>query len=302
MNRTQGKIEVSAVVVNYNDKVHLKECLASLERSSRNRTLEMIIVDNDSSDGSQEFIKSHFPRVKLISNRDNRGFAIASNQGIRESQGEFLLFLNTDTILQSEALGLMLDEMKIDLELGAVGPALLRGKNRYQVSFGNKVNFWSELIQKGFFNFYDKIRLKHDKGKREVGWLSAACLMVRRKALEEANFFDENFFLYFEDIDLCFKLRQEGWKLLYLPKAQVFHKGGSTTSSLAITSRYEYRKSQLYFYRKHNSKFSHLLLRVYLFLNFSLLFLLSFLSEEREAKDKKKFFKLLRSQKSKNRE
>jgi len=298
----EGKSEVSAVVVNYNDKIHLKECLASLEGSSHITPLEIIVIDNNSSDGSQEFIKSHFPRVKLIGNRENRGFAKASNQGIEQSQGDFLIFLNTDTILPPEPLSLILHEMKTNPEVGAVGPALSKGKNRYQVSFGKRMNFWSELVQKGIFNLYYRIRLKHTREKREVGWLSAACLMARRKALEEVNFFDENFFLYFEDIDLCYRLRQKGWMQLYLPQAQVFHKGGATTSSLAITSRYEYRKSQLYFYHKHNSKFSLFLLRVYLFLNFSFLFLFSFLAQDEKGRVKKDFFKLLRSLNSENRE
>lgn len=283
------------VLVNYNDKVHLRECITSIEESIRRFPLEIIVVDNNSSDGSQRFIKSHFPRVKLICNKENKGFAKANNQGIIQSQGDFILFLNTDTVLLPGALSLLLQETEANPEVGAVGPALFKGKNNYQVSFGKKVNFWSELFQKSFFNFYYRIRLRQSREGREVGWLSAACLLARREALQEANFFDERFFLYFEDIDLCYRIKEKGWKLRQIPQARVFHKGGATTSSLAITSRYEYRKSQLYFYRKHNSQVSVFLLRVYLFLNFSLLYLFSSLAKDEEGRDIKEFFQLLKS-------
>lgn len=302
MNKVEGTNEVSVILVNYNDKVHLRECLASLDESVRLFALKIIVVDNNSSDGSREFIKNDFPRVRLIGNAENMGFAVANNQGIKQSQGDFILFLNTDTVPPAEALSLLLQEMRANPELGAIGPALFKGKNNYQVSFGKKVNFRAEIIQKGFFNHYFRLRLKKAGKKREVGWLSAACLLARRKALEEANFFDENFFLYFEDIDLCYRIRKNGWKLRHLPQAKVFHKGGATTSSLAITSRYEYRRSQLYFYRKHNSRTSFFLLRFYLFFNFSLRFLFSFLAKDEEGRSSKEFFRLLKNQKSENRE
>jgi GT2 family glycosyltransferase len=102
-----------------------------------------------------------------------------------------------------------------------------------------------------------------------VGWLSAACLLVRRKALEEAGCFDENYFLYFEDIDLCYKMRQAGWTLRFLPQEHIIHIGGTSTSAVKNSSRYHYRKSQIYFYRKHNSRLSQGLLRIYLWLNFT---------------------------------
>lgn len=300
LNKSEEKPEVSVIFVNYNDKVYLKECLSSLEESALHFRLELIVVDNNSSDGSQEFIRSHFPRVKLICNSENKGFAKASNQGIRESQGDFLLFLNTDTIVSSEALSLLLQEIKANPQVGAVGPALLKGENQHQVSFGRRVSFGSEFLQKSLFNPYYKLMLKHSRKKKEVGWLSAACLLAKKDVLEEVYMFDENFFLYFEDIDLCLRIREKGWKLVYIPQAEVFHKGGATTSSLVVSSRHEYRKSQLYFYQKHNSRGSLFLLRIYLYLNFCLLFLFSSLGKSGELRRKRDFFELLKNFKGKH--
>jgi GT2 family glycosyltransferase len=257
--------------------------------------LEIIVVDNNSQDGSRELVKNQFPRVKLIQSRENLGFGKANNLGIFESSAEFILLLNVDATLNADALDVLLLEMKKNSRIGGLGPALQSGPASYQVSFGNRVDFFSELVQKGFYNLYYKNRLKAELRKREVGWLSAACLLIRKKALEEAGCFDENFFLYFEDIDLCYRIRSRGWKLLLLPQARVTHIGGTSTSAAKGFSRYQYRKSQLYFYRKHNSRASYNLLRVYLWLNFSLLFFSLQRKKTGDSVGKKDFFCLLKS-------
>jgi len=257
-------IELSVVLVNFNDRPHLGECLSSLENTSGSLPYEIIVVDNDSADGSPVYIARNFPSVKLIANNVNVGFARANNQGIRESRGAFILFLNTDTAVQPGALTRMLEELRSDAKVGAVGPALLAGRNSYQVSFGGRVNFFSELLQKAVLNPYYKFALRWSRKKRRVGWLSAACLLVRREALLDAAGFDEDFFIYFEDIDLCYRIKKAGRTLVYLPQAKVLHVGGATTSTRLAAGRFEYRKSQLAFYDKHNSKASRLLLRLFL--------------------------------------
>ena len=261
--------ELSVILVSFNDRIHLEKCLQSLKGFPPGVDLEIVLVDNNSSDGSPDLVKNKFPEVKLLCAGDNLGFAKANNLGISASAGEFVLFLNSDTIVTDQALAVLLDEMKGNPSLGAAGPALLSGQETYQVSFGKKVDFFSEFIQKGFFNFYYAKTLKSNQKVRDVGWLSAACLLVRRTALEEAGCFDENYFLYFEDIDLCYKIRQKGWILRLCPQAQIIHIGGTSTSAVKNSSRYHYRKSQIYFYRKHNSRLSQALLRVYLWMNFN---------------------------------
>jgi GT2 family glycosyltransferase len=262
--------ELSVILVSHNDRVHLDRCLRGLREESLPVETEIIVVDNSSSDGSPEMVRKLFPEITLLENEENVGFGKANNRGIAEASGEYLLFLNADTSVEAEALRCLLEGIRKRPGTGAVGPALLSGADAYQVSFGRTVDFFSEVFQKGFWNLYWPHRLKHDLTEREVGWLSAACLLVRRTALDEAGHFDEGFFLYFEDIDLCYRIRRKGWRLVFLPQAKVGHLGGTSTSTAKRFSRYHYRRSQLYFYRKHNSRTSLRLLRAYLWMRFAL--------------------------------
>lgn len=294
MKSAEGAPELSVVLVNYNDRIHLKECLSSLTDTVKDISFEVIVIDNQSSDGTSEWIHEHAPRVRLTINTENVGFARANNQGIQESRGEYILFLNTDTILQPQAVAILLEELRSRRSIGAVGPALLCEKNTFQVSFGQKVSFLREIIQKMVLNPYYRIRLKRRATQRQVGWLSAACLLVRKDVLEEVGRFDEKFFLYFEDIDLCIRIGKKGYVLEYLPQARVYHLGGASTEGLKLFSRYHYRKSQIYFYRKHNSKAAITLLRLYLRINFILLLGWGYFKGAADMKERRVFKGLLR--------
>lgn len=289
----EKKPELSVILINYNDKDNLKECLLSLQEHLSPSLAEILVVDNSSSDGSVDFLQQHFPEVRLICNSENVGYARANNQGIRESRGKYILLLNTDTVVYPYTLNVLLEEIKANVRAGAAGPLLFSRSGECQVSFGRKVSFWGELLQKGFLNAYFKSKLKRSKKKREVDWLSGACLMSRRDVLEEAGLFDGSFFLYFEDIDLCTRIRQKGWTLIFQPQARVLHKGGASTSNKRLLSRFHYRKSQLYFYRKHNSRASLFFLRVYLRLIFFVLWALAFGKRREDREMRRKFWTLL---------
>ncbi len=261
---------LSIILVNYNDRAHLRACLSSLAPALGDGQPEIIVVDNHSTDGSPEMVESSFPRVRLVREEENLGYARANNIGIRAGRGDFLLFLNTDTVAPEGSLAALLSALESQPDAGAIGPALRR-RSGYQVSFGKEVNFFAELWQKFVRNPYFKIALRFSRRVRETGWLSGACLLARRRAVEEAGLFDERFFLYFEDIDLCRRMRKMGFKLWFDPRVEVFHEGGAVTSRLKWRSRLEYRRSQLYYYRKHASRASLFLLTCYLKLNFFLL-------------------------------
>lgn len=263
--------ELSVIVVNYNDRKNLGLCLSSIQEEAKGIDFEALVVDNGSTDASPEYVALNFPWVKLITNGQNTGFARANNLGLKESNGEFILFLNTDAVICPKALALLLSEIKKDASIGVVAPALLTGERSHQVSFGRRVDFFSELVKKCFWNAFQGIKLKIWSRRENVRWVSAASMLARRRALEEAGGFDENFFLYFEDIDLCYRIKELGWKVVYDPRARVYHQGGSSTSAQKARSRLEYRKSQVYFYRKHNSAVSLFLLGLYLRLDFWLL-------------------------------
>jgi len=260
-------MELSVIIVNFNDRPHLNACLAAVRNQAPAEGLEIIVVDNASTDGSREWIAEAFPDVRLIANPRNLGFSAANNLGARAAGGAFLLFLNTDTVVSEGSLTGLVAKLKADPAVGAAGPALLQGPDSYQVSFGRSVNFAAQFWQRHVLNPYHKARQKKGGKETAVGWLSAACLLCRRTAFEAAGGFDERFFIYFEDIDLCYRMSKAGWKLLHVPSVRIFHEGGATTAPRAADSRLEYRRSQLYFYRKHNSRASFRLLRIYLALN-----------------------------------
>lgn len=255
---------LSVILVSYNSLAPLRSCIPSLLKAIPEKEKEVIVVDNNSEDGSREFIRRCHPGIKLIANSRNIGFGAANNQGAAEAHGEFLLFLNPDTVVYSDALVRLLTALKSDQKQGASGPALIQPKAKFQVSFGGRVHFFSEMIKKLGGNFLLSRWSKRRRTAKNVEWLSGACLMVRRDAWNQVSGFDENFFLYFEDIDLCCRLRDKGWKLRYIPSARVFHYGGVSAESAPMENRIHYRSSQLRFYRKHNRGFSRSCLKLYL--------------------------------------
>jgi len=261
---------LSIILVNYNDRANLPACLSSLGPALGEGQPEIIVVDNHSTDGSPELVDSSFPGVRLIRETENLGYARANNIGIRAGRGDYLLFLNTDTVMPEGSLAALLSALETRPDAGAVGPAL-RSRAGYQVSFGKEVSFFAELWQRFVRNPYFKISLRFSRRARETGWVSGACLLARRKAVEQAGLFDERYFLYFEDIDLCRRMRNLGFQIWFDPRIEVFHAGGAVTSRQMWRSRWDYRRSQLYYYRKHASRASLFLLTCYLKVNFFLL-------------------------------
>ncbi len=259
--------ELSVILVNFNDRSHLAACLESVRAAAEGLSAEVILVDNHSEDGSPGFVRDAFPWVKLIVNDRNLGFAKANNAGFRASTGRFVLFLNTDTVVPPGSLAGLLDELKRRPQAGAIGPALVREDSRYQVSFGGDIGFFAELRQKLLLNPYYALALRYSRRVRPVGWLSGACLLARRDAVGAAGLFDENFFIYFEDIDLCRRVRDLGLELIFDPAVKVLHLGGATTARRKWRSRLHYRESQLYYYEKHGSGWSVSLLKTYLWLS-----------------------------------
>jgi N-acetylglucosaminyl-diphospho-decaprenol L-rhamnosyltransferase len=288
--------ELSIIITNYDGKDFLKACLSSIKENLHSSDVETIVIDNFSSDGSPEFVRENFPGVKLIRNHQNLGYAKANNQGIKEARGEFILLLNPDTVILPQAMDILRDEMRFDPTVGAVGPALLSGEDRFQVSFGRKISFFHELLQKSLLNQYFRRKLKKMREKREVGWLSGACILTRRSVLEEAGLFDEDFFLFFEDIDLCRRIKENGWKLIFIPQAKIIHVGGGSTAKLGKLSLYHYRQSQLTYYTKHGSDLSIFLLRVYLRINFALLFVSTCFKGDEDKESVRSLFKLLKKE------
>ena len=284
---------LSVILVNYNGKDFIGKCLDSIEKNLLGIQSEVIVVDNHSTDGSVELLQNRHPNIRLLRNHENLGFSKSNNLGIKASNGFYILIINPDTYVYSDAIRILLTEIKENSDVGAVGPALLNDKNNYQLSFGGRIGFFSELAKKLFLNRLTKCKLRKNPQKRNVQWLSGACFISRRDVLERVGMFDERFFLYFEDIDLCTRMRKSGWRLVYLPEAKVFHQGGASTELKKLNSRFHYRKSQLYFYKKHSSILSLFLLKFFFSINFIFILFQGFFKRSHSLSDRLRFFKLL---------
>jgi GT2 family glycosyltransferase len=269
---------VSVIIVNYRTRELLRECLQSVQRSGATG-LEVIVVDNDSRDGSVEMVRTKFPRVRLIQNSDNRGFSAANNQGIKQTQGKYVLLLNSDTIVLPGALAAMSEFMDQHHEVGAVGCRLLCADGRIQISAGGEASLGtarvllrlsglSQLIQgdrvrrflRRFLGFALGSTLRAclepyvtDESPLEVDILSGACLMLRREAIDKVGLLDERFFMYLEDLDYSLRLRNAGWKLYYLPAVSIIHLVGKSSGGRMRQYNPQAYESLFYFYMKHRS-------------------------------------------------
>jgi GT2 family glycosyltransferase len=256
---------LAIVIVSYNVRELLRECLRRLEGQ------RVIIVDNASADGSAEMIRNEFPDATLIANADNRGFAAACNQGLAASTAEFVFILNPDTTVAPPALAALLELMRADARVGACGPRLLNTDGSLQYSCRcfptlgrlamDELGLGKLFPKSRFFGDYRMTWWPHDE-RREVDQLMGAALLLRRAALDDAGVFDERFFMYYEEVDLCLRLHQRGWKVVFAPDAVVTHHGGaSARQSFAAMTLARYR-SLFAFYRKHYPAWHRILLKI----------------------------------------
>ncbi len=253
------RVSLSVCVASWNVREHLERCLRSVAENSGEEA-ETIVVDNASRDGSAEMVAELFPGVRLIANRRNRGFAAAVNQALAVARGRCLLLLNPDTVVRPGAFREMTDFFARRPGAGAAGCRLLEPDGRVQPSVRSFPTFASALER---FTILGRLRLLPGVRRRylredfdyrspaEVDQVMGAALFLRREALEEVGFLDERFFLYFEEVDLCRRLKSAGWEIWYNPRAAVVHYGGASFEQAAGRSRLWLLESQLKYFRKH---------------------------------------------------
>ncbi len=266
--------ELSIIIVNYNSGKYLAKCLKSIKQNIKNIEYEIIIVDNNSTDDSIKGIEQ-YDKVNLIREKKNHGFAKANNIAVSHAKGRYLLILNNDTIIFDDSIAKLLEHKKREPEIGIIAPVIFYGDNSFQLSFGYDINLFSEIILKYFAEKYYKIiyKIRKDNFMKQPDWISGACFLIEKKVYESVSGFDERFFLYMEDADFGRRVREKGFKLLVYGKAKIIHyKGKSSSKNLSI-SLVESKKSQLYYYCKHNSKLSFVLLKLYLKLKFKIKYL-----------------------------
>lgn len=214
---------ISVVILNFNGKRYLEACLTSV-LSQTFRDFEVIIVDNGSSDGSQEYLETHFPWVKVIKNKKNLGFAEGTNTGMRQASGKYILTLNNDTQMDSRFLKKLVEPMESDSRVGMCAPKMLFCDGRINstgICLSRSGAAWDRGMSEQDAGQYDS--------PGEVFGPCAGAALYRKDMLEEIGLFDEDFFIYMEDVDLAFRGRLAGWKCLYVPGAKVHHVFGGTT-------------------------------------------------------------------------
>jgi len=267
-------VDLSVVIVNWNVRELLRRCLVSvLELGACRLNLETIVVDNASSDGSVDMLRAEFRQVCCIANEHNLGFARASNQGLVASQGRYVLFLNPDTEIVGDALATMVRYMDVHAVVGALGPQLRYPDGSVQSSrrrFPTLTTalFESTLLELCWPNnrWARRYRLadRSDGVEQEVDWVVGACLLVRREVLDQVGGFDEGFFMYSEEMDLCRRIQTAGWRVEYLPTAQVIHHEGKSSEQVAPARHIYFQTSKVRYFGKHHGRLTAELLRFFL--------------------------------------
>ncbi len=240
---------LSIIIVSFNARADLERCLESLRAAPPAAPHEIVVVDNESTDSGVEAARS-WPNVQVIEAGGNLGFARANNIGIRASTGTNILLLNSDTIVAPGSLDRLLAEFERDATVAVVGPRLVDGGGRAELSFGRMIGPWNELRQKRLAQSREVETIT--RHRHYPDWVSGACLLVRRLDAEAVGGLDERYFMYTEDVDFCAAIRARGRRILFAPEVEIVHlRGRSVTSAPAATLEH-YRRSQLAFYRKHH--------------------------------------------------
>ncbi len=273
-------IDLTIIIVSWNVRDLLRRCLRSIQDSALatgNLQVEIIVVDNASSDGSPEMVVAEFPDVHLVVNAENRGFTAANNQGLALSRGRFLLLLNPDTEVVGDALSAMVRYMETHPEVGAVGPQLRYPDGSLQSSRRRFPTFATALVESTVIQEWwtdNRILRRYymadtsDDAVQPVDWLVGACLMVRREVVEQVGGLDEGFFMYSEELDWCRRIKNAGWTVVYLPDAVVVHHEGKSSEQAVAARHIHFHSSKVRYFTKHHGRLAGEALRWFLLMTY----------------------------------
>jgi len=266
---------LSIIIVSWNVKPLLERCLSSIFLYGKNLDYEILVVDNNSIDGSKEYLTDLAKKkqeLKIVLNNKNLGFAKANNQAIKISKGKFVLFLNPDTEIRGGTLQKMNDFMKKNPNCGIAGCQLIGVDEKIQPSVRSFPFLISQILillklpyflpnlpalKKYFLYSFDYLK------EQEVDQLMGAFLMTRREMLEEIGLFDEKFFIWFEEIDLCFRAKEANWQVIYTPRTKILHHGGQSFKQvLSFPKQKIFNQSVIYYFKKHHPPYQSLILKI----------------------------------------
>ncbi|MFN2240823.1 MAG: glycosyltransferase family 2 protein [Anaerolineae bacterium] len=282
-------VDLSIVIVSWNVRDLLRSCLQSILTEAHSGpegealriedwTVEILVVDNASTDGSAEIVRQQFPQVHLIANKENRGFTAANNQGLARSQGRYLLLLNPDTETVGDALVTMLRYVEANAEVGALGPKLVNPDGSIQSSRRRFPTFATALVESTVVQEWwqnNRVLRRYymadtpDDAIQTVDWVVGACLLVRRQAYEQVGGLDEGYFMYSEELDWCRRIKAAGWEIAYLPTAAVIHHEGKSSEQVVPARHIYFQSSKVRYFRKHHGAFQAETLRSFLLITYA---------------------------------
>ncbi len=268
--------DLSIVIVNWNVRDLLRRCLMSALSPQAEQTppcdsVEIIVVDNASTDGSVDMLQAEFPQLTLVANADNRGFPAANNQGIAAAQGRYVLALNPDTEILGDALATLVRYMDAHPDVGIVGPQLLNPDGSVQSSRRRfptlpilflESTWLAALAPRALRRYYfldqpDDITL-------DVDWITGAAMLARREAVQQVGGMDEGFFMYSEELDWCRRVKAAGWRVVYHPAAQIIHYVGKSSEQAVPSRHINFQRSKVRYARKYHGPRVATALRLYL--------------------------------------
>lgn len=270
------RVRLAIVIVSYNTRELLARCLDSIFRHPAPFSFQVIVVDNDSKDGSPEMARERFPQVLVRANAENRGYGPAFNEGQRAVDSDQVLLLNSDTEILPGMLEGLAHALETRPRAGVIAPLSVDGEKKIiQMSWGWKPLFWGEILQK----LMSPQVLQTSAWRRALArWLqrrermapivSGAAMIFPREALNQVGGMDEDFVFYLEDSDMCARLWKAGWQVIFYPQEKIIHHLGKSSTSRPDRIALLFRQSQLLFYRKHGSRLDRALIQIYLRLKF----------------------------------
>lgn len=288
-------MDISIIIVNWNTKKLLLKCIDSILKDIRNFNVEIIVVDNASTDDSVQAVNDRFDSVKVIRNSENLGFAKANNIGINESTGKYICLINSDIVVKSGCFNNLFEYMEKKPSIGMIGPRLLNTNGTLQTSCKKFPSIWNTTTRALFlhklfpnysiFSTEEMNYFKHDK-IIEVDALAGAFLMVRKEALVEIGLLDENYFFYSEDIDWCFRFWQYRWSVVFFPYSVCVHHDGGSSKKSPIKFHLQLIKSKYIYMQKHHSALKILMFQI-IMLNQYIIRIITYISMYLFIKNKK---------------
>ena len=295
---TENNIKLSIIIINWNTKQLLLNCLASIYSTVGDIPFELFVVDNASTDDSVTAVSEAYPQATMIVNTSNLGFARANNMAIRKMRGEYAVLLNSDTVLKEAALDLLLEFMEQHPDAGMCGPQLLNADGTNQNSIGTFPMLITEFMSKSLIRFilpktFERAVRRYPFTFNEpapVDFIVGACMVVRKAAIDMVGMLDEDYFFLYEETDWCYRMHRAGWLVYHVPDVKIYHLGGQSMKEINLRSRVEAWRSRYLFFKKNlqlsSTEWLGLLMlgfiqNTYQFMLYSLLNLITMFSLER---------------------